>query len=174
VPHVSGIHSTAKGAATDPIDAINQEPWIDAEHPAEQAEHDDGADAHAADAARKAAVSAGPSVAGVGAGIIVVAAIFDVFTLRQIFPAHRHTPCWPRFDAASGRQFLPTSRSFVYRASTHSSRMCSPHDQFIWPAGGFAAIPAARAKRFFYFGSAKCALSVAGPASPTASPESEF
>src|ERR1700730_1525008 len=69
-------------AAAENLGAADQQPGVDAERPADQAEHDDRADAHAAGADRETE-AASARIAALGA------AILNVLTMRQLIPAHR-------------------------------------------------------------------------------------
>ena len=64
------------------LGAADQEPRIDAERPADQAEHDHAADAEPAAADRKPAARA--TAARIAA---IAAAVFDVVALRQSLPS---------------------------------------------------------------------------------------
>jgi hypothetical protein len=75
----------ARSAAGEDFGAADQHPRIDAERPADQAEHHDGADAQAAAADRHPETTA-------RAAALFAAAILDVAALLQIFPAHRFAP----------------------------------------------------------------------------------
>ena len=77
--------------AGEDLRATDQQPRIDAERVADDAEHHDGADAEPAASHREAAAT----TAAVAA---IAAAILDVVALRQIFPAH------VRFSVARTRQ----------------------------------------------------------------------
>src|SRR5262249_47934085 len=70
-------------AAGENLRAADQKPRIDAECPADEAEHDDRADAEAAASHREAAAHASAAIA---------TPILDVLALRQIFPAHFGSP----------------------------------------------------------------------------------
>src|SRR5262245_30963749 len=117
------------------LGAADQEARIDAERPADEAEHHDGADPQAAGAARHA------EAAAPAAGIAFVAAILDVVAAAEILPAHylspplrgRHCRRPPRrlstTPGATARSRRPRPRlgepfPFGY------SRACSP-DKFI-------------------------------------------
>jgi hypothetical protein len=76
----------ARSAAGEDFGAADQHPRIDAERPADQAEHHDGADAQAAAADRH------PETAAKTAAALFAAAVLDVAALVQIFPAHRFAP----------------------------------------------------------------------------------
>ncbi len=76
----------ARPAAGEDFGAADQHPRVDAERPADQAEHHDGADAQAAAADRH------PETAAIAAAALFAAAVLDVVALVQIFPAHRFAP----------------------------------------------------------------------------------
>ena len=99
-------------AARQDFGAADQDAGIDAERPADQAEHDDGADAESAAADRKTESAA--------AATGFTAAILDVAALFQIIQTHRSAPsCCPATPPGTVLEtILPPRRPAAHHAST--------------------------------------------------------
>jgi hypothetical protein len=73
--------------ADDDIGALNQQPGVDAERPADQAEHDHAADTEPAGADWQTTHSAATAKAAT-----ITAAILDVAAFRHVIQAHSDSP----------------------------------------------------------------------------------
>jgi len=71
--------------ADDDVGALDQHPWIDAERPADQAEHHHTADPESAGPDRQAATAAAKAAA-------IATTIFDVAAFRHVIQTHNDSP----------------------------------------------------------------------------------
>ena len=144
-------------AAVHDLGAADQDARIDAERPADQAEHDDGSDAEAAapdrdtDAAAAAKPPSSPRLS-------------STLSLRR----------------KSSQRIVNSSEAFTaiiaeLRARVQRLLECSTRHTASDPIiGRICPVASRNHKPLFYLARSRCGLSVVGPASPTASPESEF